>query len=40
MSFAGWHACWWQKYLTLLYYFNALPATISVCQLPVQLRFF
>mmetsp|Transcript_64628 Transcript_64628/g.151483 ORF Transcript_64628/g.151483 Transcript_64628/m.151483 type:complete len:523 (-) Transcript_64628:105-1673(-) len=25
----SWHACWWQKYLTLLYYFNALPATIS-----------
>ena len=26
----GWHACWWKKYLTLLYYFNALPATVSV----------
>mmetsp|Transcript_39732 Transcript_39732/g.91864 ORF Transcript_39732/g.91864 Transcript_39732/m.91864 type:complete len:526 (+) Transcript_39732:79-1656(+) len=25
----SWHACWWMKYLTLLYYFNALPATLS-----------
>eukprot|EP00913_Durusdinium_trenchii_P004131 g3827.t1 len=26
----SWQACWWMKYLTLLYYFNALPATLSV----------
>ena len=26
----SWHACWWQKYLTLLFYFNAWPATLAV----------
>lgn len=26
----SWQANWWHKYLTLLYYFNALPATLAV----------